>query len=211
MRTTLVLLATVLNACSDAKQVLIDSTSASQAVLPSVGPTFEVGLWPGEGIPIIHAIRATLPLLQAPFEGALVVGVLSTRPGEQLIYDSTRFQTIKPSDSRTIKATSIRGRDLGPLRYLPRDKYYSGSFRDTTIEIAPPDTVEYLQYRAEGTCFVRVRARVINADPCPVFDTTAFTPPDDPQTLWWIYARGTNTSGWLLLTDSTAKAVDRRF
>lgn len=211
MRTAFVLLATVLSACSDARQVLIDSTFASQAVLPPVRPTFEVGLWPGEGRPVVHAIRATLSLLHAPFEGAPIVGVLPTRPGEQLVYDSTRFQTITPSDSRPIKATSIHGRNLGPLRYLPREKYYSGSFRDTTIEIAPADTLEYLQYRAEGTCFVRVRARVIDADPCPVFDTTAFAPPGEPRTLWWIYVRGTNTSGWLLLTDSTAKVVDRTF
>lgn len=217
MRRALMVLATIGIACGEEKPVANDSaaveanTTLVGADTASVAPAFEVDLPPGEGRPVIEAVDTTVLLLHEPREGAPVAGVMSTRPGERLNYDSTRFQTMTPSLSRALRAATVRGRDLGEVRQLTREEYYSGAFPDTTLQVRPSETIEFLQHRAEGTCFVRIRGRVVDAEQCPVFDTTTFTPAADPRTLWWIYAKGLNVSGWLLLTDTTAKVVNRTF
>jgi hypothetical protein len=177
-----------------------------------MAPEFESGLWPGEGIPVVEAVRTQLALRASPRTTSRVVTTLSAKAGQRITYDSTRFQTMQAGEVRVRAAASVEGRNLGSVRYLSREQYYGGAFRDTVIDLIPPATIQYLQYRAEGTCFVRVGARVIDADPCPIHDTTKFVLRQQPKTLWWIHvARAMGATGWLLLTDSTARIVDRTF
>jgi hypothetical protein len=35
------------------------------------------------------------------------------------------------------------------------------------VGVRASESIEYLQYRAEGTCFVRIADAVIDASPCP--------------------------------------------
>lgn len=189
------------------------AATANRSTRPTpVVPVFESGLPPGEGIPVVEALRTQLPLRASPNATARVVHTLTVKAGDRLTYDATRYQTVRGGEVRVRAAASVEGRNLGATRYLSRDQYYTGSFRDTVIELNPPATIQYLQYRAEGTCFVRVGTRVIDADPCPIQDSTKFALREQPKTLWWIrVTTATGPSGWLLLTDSTARVVDRTF
>ena len=47
-------------------------------------------------------------------------------------------------------------------------------------------TFEYLQYRAEGTCFIRIERRVIDAD-CPAYMKSMFKVEIEPKTELWIH------------------------
>ena len=76
----------------------------------------------------------------------------------------------------------------------------------------PGLNIEYLQYRAEGTCFVRLSGVVIDADPCPINDKAMFRLETEPKIEWWIHVvLPDNSVGWLLVTDSRVKLVDREF
>lgn len=174
-------------------------------------PVFEVGLWPGEGIPVIATVRDTVVLRASPDPDGAVVGRLVLRSGHRIAYDSTRFQTIIPTRLRTENDVSVSGRYLGSLRYLSRDQYYSAAFGDTTVIVTAADTLEYLQYRAEGTCFVRVAFDVIDADPCPLRDTVRVRMLGHPATRWWVYVRMPEGTGWLMVSDTSAKVIDRTF
>jgi hypothetical protein len=210
MRTLTKLLVIVILGCAPEKGVPPDST-IEVAAPKRADPVFEVDIWPGEGIPVVHAVRADLPLREAPDIAAAIVGTLNAKAGEQIRYDSTRVQTVSPAVVRIVGAAAVRGRSLGMLRHLSRSQYYSNAFRDTTIPLDPSVGMEYLQYRAEGTCFVRIGNQVVDADPCPLIDTTRFAVTGEPETLWWIRALGLTASGWLLVSDSTATVVDRTF
>ena len=78
----------------------------------------------------------------------------------------------------------------------------------------PADTIiEYLQYRAEGTCFIRVGKTVIDADPCPAVDKSKARVEVEPRTEWWIRVvlPGGAPKGWVDAHDSALKLVTREF
>ena len=55
----------------------------------------------------------------------------------------------------------------------------------TNIAYQKGTSLEYLQYRAEGTCFVRLMGEVIDTDVCPAFDDK-FRVMAEPVTEWWV-------------------------
>ena len=201
------LIAVVLSGCSGQNEPLLTITPDSGSAVQ-----FAIDLWPGEGIPVIEARRAVLVLRAAPDSSAPVVDSLSGRVGRRIAFDSTRFQTLRSGEIRVVTPIQIAGRDLGQITHLTHDGYYHSKVPEVALPITPPDTVEFLQYRAEGTCFVRIEKRVIDAQPCPGFGKESVEVVREPVTRWWILVRGQGgTSGWLLVSDSTAQAVRREF
>jgi hypothetical protein len=189
------------------------SESTLRAALPDTAPMvkFTVDLWPGEGIPVIEMRRAMLPLREAPDPASPVVDTLRGRTGKRLAYDSTRVQTLEAGSFRVHTPLTLTGRDLGDISYVSLDRYYA-SLPDVTMDIAATDTITYLQYRAEGTCFVRMARRVIDANPCPGFGKESVAVLREPVTRWWIRVQGeAGVWGWLVVSDSTAQAVRREF
>jgi hypothetical protein len=186
--------------------------SADQRASIQATPAFEVGLWPGEGIPVVTAVRGGLPLRRSPSSDAAIAGTLSVAAGSRITYDSTRLQTIAPATVRVTDSSAVvHGRFLGAQHSLSRQSYHSDAFHDTTIDVARSERFEYLQPRAEGSCFVRIDGSVIEANPCPALDAASFSVSGEPQLRWWIFVAGDSASGWLLLSDSTAKVVRREF
>ena len=101
---------------------------------------------------------------------------------------------------------------LGAVKALSREDYYKGKFGPATLEVQPGVDVEYLQYRAEGTCFVRIAGNVIDADPCPSNDKAMFRVEMEPRTEWWIHVLiSRDSAGWILVTDTRVKVVNREF
>jgi hypothetical protein len=200
-------LAITLAACSGQAEPLLSVRPDS-----STGIQFAIDISPGEGIPVIEAQRAVLVLRSAPDAGAPVVDSLAGRVGRRIAYDSTRYQTLKSGELRVVTPLSLAGRNLGALTHLTRERYYHAPGADVSIPVAANATIEFLQYRAEGTCFVRIDNQVIDAQPCPGFGKESVEVVREPVTEWWILVRGPRgIPGWLIVSDSTAKAVRREF
>ncbi|HEU4584603.1 MAG TPA: hypothetical protein VFR95_02590 [Gemmatimonadaceae bacterium] len=210
MRLLLLPLALMIAACGRDGRPAPDSAMQGPTKARAA-PVFEVELWPGEGIPVIAAVRDELPLLQSPSPEDAGAGSLSVAPGSRITYDSTRLQTMAPAMVTVTGSTFVRGRFLGAMHSLSRAGYYSDAFRDTIIALAPSERLEYLQPRAEGSCFVRIDGSVVEANPCPTHDSASFALSGEPALRWWVFARGDSVSGWLLVSDSTAKLVRREF
>lgn len=173
---------------------------------------FEIALWPGEGRPVVQSVASVLELRELPFGSARIVLKLAATPRQRLQFDETRFRTTKPGHLHAVVATTVTGRQLGSIRALSRADYYSGKYPAAAVKVNAGDVVEYLQYRAEGTCFVRIAGAVIDADPCPRDTRDRFRLVTEPEVEWWIRLLSDDGPlGWLLLTDKTAKVVDREF
>ena len=177
---------------------------------PSADAAFESDLWPGEGRPVFVAVTRQLPLYELPSTSSQVIRRLSVAPKRRLVFDDTRYRTVKPGRLLVLVSTSIKGRMLGDIRRLSETDYYSDKFADTSVNVMVGDTVEYLQYRAEGTCFVRIAGKTVDADPCPAEDLGHFRLDVKPMIEWWIHITTTGTpAGWLLVTDATVQEIDR--
>ena len=173
---------------------------------------FESGLWPGEGRPVFEAATTSLPMHEAASTSSRLVGRVSLGLGSRLDFDSTWFRTVVPGQFLAQASTTIRGRLLGTIRSLSRDDYYSRSFGDTVLHISEGDTIEYLQYRAEGTCFVRMNGKVIDAQPCPNVQRSEFQLAREPALEWWIRVKIPDSRpGWVLVSDTTVTLVSRTF
>ncbi len=173
---------------------------------------FESELWPGEGRPAFEAASDSLVLLEAPLPSAAVARTMPVDRGTQILFDSTRFQTVEPGQFRVLMDTVLVGRNLGPTRYLSRGDYYNGKFPREHRRITAGETIEYLQYRAEGTCFVRVDGAVFEAEPCPLVQQALFELVDEPTVDWWIRVIvEEEPRGWLRVEDSAVREVGRLF
>ena len=208
MRRTVLFLLAVLPACGGEPGPMV-RTSAGTVAAPV---EFSVETWPGEGIPVMEARRLYLLLHEAPDPASPIVDTLLADVGAQVHFASTRYQTVQPGSITVLRPTTVLGRDFGERSHLTYEEYYSGETGDVNIRVAPPSTIEFLQHRAEGTCFVRMDRRVINADPCPMFDSSTVRIEREPLTRWWIRTRGQfGRNGWIQVSDSTARAVRRSF
>jgi hypothetical protein len=178
---------------------------------PAAETTFTVDLWPGEGRPIFEAVAPQLRLHEQPSTSSRVVDTARVRPRQRLSFDETRYRTMKPGTFVVLTPTTITGRTLGVVGRVSRADYYSASFGAARVAMKAGDRIEYLQYRAEGTCFVRIEGSVIDAAPCPTEKPAEFRLEAKPLTEWWIHViEDGRPRGWLLVTDASAKVVDRK-
>jgi hypothetical protein len=190
---------------------------AGPAIEPSAGIVttpveFSVETWPGEGIPVIEARRGSQFLHVAPDPASPIIDTVVTNVGARVHFDSTRYQTIQSGSIAVLRATSVSGRDFGARNHLTYDEYYSADTENASVRVAPPLTIEFLQHRAEGTCFVRLNGRVINADPCPIFDSASVRVEREPVVRWWVRTPGQHGRyGWLQLSDTTVRSTGRQF
>lgn len=196
----------LLAACGQADSLMTAHPESADSV------EFAIDLWPGEGIPVIVSRRPELPLRARPMPDALIIDTLKSRVGRRVVFDSTRYQTIESGAIRILSRHLIEGRDLGAIPHVSLDMYYGTGRAEVSIPITAPATIDLLQYRAEGTCFIRLERRVIDAQPCPAFGSESVQVVREPVTRWWIRVRGEGgASGWLLVSDSTAQSVRREF
>lgn len=173
---------------------------------------FEVALWPGEGRPVFEAVATELVLRELPSLDAKVVERLRIVRGKPVEFGETVYRTVTPGHLRALTQTRITGRRLGDTKRLSKDDYYGARFPRSEVVVDAGARVEYLQYRAEGTCFVRVKGEVIDAEACPAQDAHAFAVESKPTLEWWIeVVVDRKRRGWLLVNPSTVKQVRRAF
>jgi hypothetical protein len=187
--------------CFAAVATLAQASSAS---------VFETETWPGEGLPQFRAVTHEIVIREIPSKESKVIRRLPVTPGQRIAFDSTRFRTLEPGRIAALSATSVSGRVLGNTQHLTRDEYYKGRFPHDAIALTAGDRFEYLQYRAEGTCFVRIADQVVDAKPCPAEDSRRFRVISQPKTEWWIRVLVDGASlGWVLVEDRTLRLTVR--
>lgn len=173
---------------------------------------FETELWPGEGRPKFQAVTNELAIRERPLTSARIEQRLRVSKGQQIAFDETRFRTIEAGRLQVLAYTSVTGRLLGTIRLHTRDAYYKEHFPEVAIACKQGDVIEYLQYRAEGTCFVRVGDEVVDAGPCPAHDDQRFRVVTQPKVEWWIrVVLDRAPIGWVMVDGKTVKQSGRSF
>ena len=173
---------------------------------------FEINLWPGEGRPVFEAVTIELPLRDQPQATAKVRDRVRVKKGQRVEFTDTVVRTITPGEFRALVDTTIVGRQLGQVARLSEDDYYSAKFPQVSVPVKKGDRIEFLQYRAEGSCFIRVQRNAIDAERCPGMDDQSFAIQSDAKVEWWIEASVGKAKGWLRVdTSSAVKMVRREF
>lgn len=207
--------ALALAACSAERAAPPERQPPPPAIAPeapmSMVAQFAIALWPGEGIPEFDAVGPALPLRSAPSRSAAVHDTLRPPSGSRVRYDSTSYRTVVAAPITVLRPDTITGRDFATTRTLSREGY-SSNVATVQVPVTTASQLLLLQHRAEGTCFIAIEERVIEADPCPLFDVGAFRPSGEPLTEWWIFATGgSHGGGWIPVSDSTVRLAGRRF
>lgn len=171
---------------------------------------FEIALWPGEGRPVFRSVATELVLREHPSSDAKVVDRVRIGRDKPVPFEATVYRTVKPGRLRALKQTQITGRRMGGIVRLSRDDYYSGKFPKGVVIVPAGEAIDFLQHRAEGTCFVRVREEVLDAERCPADDAAAFAVESKPELEWWIeVAFNGSRRGWLFVHPSVVRQVRR--
>lgn len=104
---------------------------------------------------------------------------------------------------------------MGSLDYISYDTYYEGCGESIVIRINQGEEIEHLQYRAEGSGFVRWRGLVLDVPTLPWL--LSFSKPKwrvvvEPITESWVRVTHpvTGDKGWVL-ADETLIVTDREF
>ena len=186
--------------------------TAGHAKAPVV---FETGMWPGEGRPRLVAGKNTLLLRAEPRRDAPTRTVLRVNKGQLVEFGETVYRTTVPGRLKVLRNSQVTGRRLGSILRLSRDDYYNGGYPHGSLPVRTGEVIDYLQYRAEGSCLVRIRGEALEADPCP--DSTAaaavqFALQTAPQTEWWVEVllKG-QPGGWLLVDGTMVREAGRTF
>ena len=178
----------------------------------AAGVAFEIELWPGEGRPRFIAAAGTLRPRSEPSQQVAAMRPVQVRRGDAIEFGATLYRTTKPGRLRALVPATVTGRRLGPIVHLSRNDYYSGKYPPASVSVAAGEMFDYLQYRAEGTCFVRVRGDVIDANPCPQETASAFVLEAKPEIEWWIeFVVKGRSQGWLLVDGKNVKESGRTF
>ena len=173
------------------------------------GDPFEISLWPGEGRPVLRAQSEQLQLRESPSLSASGSETVKTILNGLLTFDDSRYKTVSVGRIRAISAVKIDGRLIGPVTRLSRGDYY-GRHEHTALDLKPGTEFDYLQYRAEGSCFIRIGGNVIEAEPCPA-QSPEFRLLRVPAVEWWVHVSVGSSSGWVLVGAGTVRVTDREF
>jgi len=176
------------------------------------GALFEIELWPGEGRPQFQAMTNELVLRETPSTVAPIARRLPVRTGSAITFDESLYRTLEAGRVEVVAKTTLTGRLLGATRHVTSDVYYKGEFPVSTLDFAVGTSINYLQFRAEGTCFIEVTGQVMDVDPCPTEDDGIFRFTRQPKTEWWIrVVQDGKPVGWVMVDEKIIKEGDRQF
>lgn len=175
---------------------------------------FESEFWPEEGKPQFRAKTAHIVLRESPSREAPISQELEIPLAARLEYSAFRHRTVRSGIVVAHSSGKIHARSFGKTSYISRENYYDSYSHYRDYNYRKGDSFEYLQYRAEGTGFIRWNAEVLDAKlpwkwegPDPGLELTS-----EPVTERWIQLldQSQNPIGWLDV-DEFAKEVDRTF
>jgi hypothetical protein len=173
---------------------------------------FESDLWPGEGYPTFRTAANVVVVREEPSTSARVVQRLRVPRGRQIEFDETRYRTIDVGRLLVLSDTRLGGRVFGRLERVSWDTYYHGRIPREAVTCKRGDVIEYLQDRAEGSCFVRVGDQVIEAESCPAADRRTVQVLAEPKIEWWIRVVWNRAPvGWALVDGKTIQQRGRSY
>jgi hypothetical protein len=168
---------------------------------------FETNMPPGEGPHDFMAAGDQLILRALPSGESRTVRSLKVSPGQELPYDQARYRTTREGHIRVVAPFIVKGRMIGQVRYVSGAEYGSDRYRDVELPVTAGADIGYVQYRSEGTCFVRMGKDVIDAAPCPALDRSLTRVESEPAAELWIHVSLGSSVGWLRIEQTSAKEV----
>ncbi len=173
-------------------------------------PVFDSELPPGEGLPVFAVAGDSLILRSAPSGTAAVRHSVHVTAGLRFESVASRYRTVRSGLYVSTEAALLAGRGFDTTRFLTRVAYYSHR-PEYNVPIAAGDTIEFLQHRAEGACFVRLNGAVSEAARCPDFRGPGYRKLRDPLVEWWVeIVAPRGERGWVRVGSDGVKVVDRR-
>ena len=175
---------------------------------------FESEFWPEEGIPEFRSSTSHLTLHVRPSHDAPTASELKVEPNAKIDFSGFRYRTIRPGKVVAKKSGTLTGRNLGRIGYLSRETYYDAYSESVELPYAAGDTFEYLQYRAEGSCFIRHEGYVFDIDYCPWLggsDELALTKQPVAESWLHVVDKSGKAKGWLCAESGVAEEVGRSF
>ncbi len=157
--------------------------------------------WPEEGIPVFKSNTTLLILHTFPSRGSPVVKEEDAQVGKEIKYNAFRYRTLIPGRAVAKKDGRLSGMNLGAINYISKDYYYNAYYHSQNITYKKDEEIEYLQYRAEGSCFIRRNGDVYLIDYCPwLAKHDEILMIQEPLTELWIHVISENGEplGWLL-------------
>ncbi|MDE2757233.1 MAG: hypothetical protein OXU26_02780 [Acidobacteriota bacterium] len=113
------------------------------------------------------------------------------------------------------KDYALTGRNLGRTDYVSQANYYHDGGELVTLQLESSDRLEYLQYRAEGSGFIRWQGLVLDIESLPWLGSNR--PLElvvNPVNEAWIRVESESdtTTGWIPVDeDETVFEIDRKF
>lgn len=177
-----------------------------EAVPQASREVFESEFWPEEGVPEYLAKVNRLTLHSRPTVEAPVVGEWAIGAGAKVPFDGFRYRTLRPGTLVAQQDGELTGRNLGKTGYVSVANYYRDGGEEVRIRYRLGDEVEYLQYRAEGTAFLRWNGLVLDAD---LPTNVTFKLSSHPVAEGWVRVSvpGEATSGWVLVDEQLEEAT----
>ena len=181
---------------------------------PEMRP-FESEFWPEEGIPVFEAKCPRIVLRARPSSDTPVVGYLSTVLGSRIPFSGFRYRTLRPGRVVVHEEYTLTGRNLGRTDYVSRSNYYDDGGELVILQLQSNDRLEYLQYRAEGSGFIRWQGLVLDVEYSPWLGSNR--PLElvvEPVTEAWIRVESESDmeTGWILVNEEeTVSEIGREF
>lgn len=177
-------------------------------------PVLILELWPCEGHPQFESTGQELRLHAEPDRKSTVIRSYRPRRGRRILWDKTEYQTIAPAIVKVLRPVTLDGRSFGRICRITSNHYYRGYIENRKLRFKPGEQFEYLQYRAEGACIIRIEDEAIEVERCRWIEdnNNTFEMSGEPKTEWWVRVIEANKSlGWLLIDNTHIKWLDRSF
>ena len=188
--------------------------TGGEALPQPVMRPFESEFWPEEGIPVFEAKCDRLVLRARSDYDAPVVGYLSTLPGSRILFSGFRYRTLRPGRVVVHEKCTLTGRNLGQTDYVSKANYYNDGGELITLKLQANDRLEYLQYRAEGSSFIRWQGLVLDVEYSPWLGSNRpFELVVEPVIEAWIQVESESDTGagWIQVENETVLEIDREF
>ena len=171
--------------------------------------SFESEFWPKEGVPVFVSRVEILALRARPSSDAPVAVKWPIKVKSPVPFDGFRYRTVRPGILVARREGQLVGRNLGRTDYVSHANYYQDGGEDVTVGFRPGDRLEYLQYRAEGTAFLRWQGLALDA---PLPNDTDFEELCLPVAESWVRVTcpSSGAKGWVL-ADEQLEEVARQF
>jgi hypothetical protein len=180
-------------------------------IMKGVEDRFESELFPEEGPHLFRAKADRLVLRKEPFSNS---PALKEEPVERFApihFDQARYRTLTPGRVEVKQSTYLEARRFGKIHSLSVEDYISNKYPSKNYLLKEGAPLEYLQYRAEGACLIRVQQEVYEVEQCPFADLNrGFQRLSDETTELWIRIVNERKEplGWISANDPSIEELN---